>query len=149
MKKTFLLGTKPSLFVFLSILFLSNASIAFFDTEQSRIEYWLMIANAIAGFYALFFTLLVLTDLVGTAPKVVVHNEGLLLKGKAFSTGHDIKWDEIKSISFHSYQIDLKLETKPLFFSYKSTAATSKRIKDAIRDMAELKQVPVTGGVVY
>ena len=146
MKKTFLLGTKPSLFVFLSILFLSNASIAYFDAEQSRLEYWLMIINAIAGVYALGFTLLVLTDLMGTAPKVVVYSEGLLLKAKAFSSGHDIKWEEIKSITFHSYQIDLKLETKPLFFSYKATASTSKRIKDAIRDMADLKNIEVLGG---
>ena len=146
MKKTFLLGTKPALYIFLGLLFLSNAAIAYFDPDQSKLQYWLMIVNFIAGLYALLYSLFVLTDIAGTAPKVVVTNEGILLKGKAFSSGQELKWEDIQSITFHSYELDFKLETKPVFFNYRSTAKTSKKIKDAIRDMAQLKGVSVTGG---
>ena len=146
MKKTFLLGTKPWALLFLAILFLLNAIQAYFNPDQNRLEYWLMIANALTAIYALLYILIVLTDLIGTAPKVVVYNEGVFLKSRAFGSGKDIKWDEIKSITFHSYQIDLKLETEPVFFNYKASAKVSKEIKQAIRDMADMKNIPVSGG---
>ena len=146
MKKTFLLGTKPSLYIFLAILFLSNAIVAYFNPEQSRLEYWLMIVNAITGLFCLLFILFVLTDLTGTAPKVVVTNEGVLLKAKVFGSGRQIKWSEVSSMIFHSYQIDFKLDSEPVFFSYKASANVSRDIKQAIRDMADMKNIPITGG---
>lgn len=146
MKKTFLLGAKPWLYIFIGSLFLFNAGLAYFDAEQSRIDYWLMVLNFLVGIYAIAYGLFVQTSLFGTAPRVDVYNEGVFLKSKAFGSGREVKWDEIKSISFHSFQIDFKLDTEPIFFTYKSTAATSKKIKEAIRDMAEMKGITVTGG---
>lgn len=146
MKKTFLLGTRPWLFLFLTLLFWSNAVMSYFDPEQSRLDYVLMMTNALVGLYTLLYAFFVLTDLAGTAPKVVVSNEGLFLRAKPFSSGQDVKWEEIQAITFHSYQIDLKLETKPVFFSYKATSKTSREIKEAIRDMADLKGITVSGG---
>ena len=146
MKKTFLLGTSPWIFLFMAFLFLTNGTLGLFEEEQSRLKFWLMVANFGIGLYAILFVLFVLTDIMGTAPKVVVHNEGVLLKAKAFSSGREIKWEEVQGITFHSYQIDFKLDTKPLFFDYKAKAKTSKQIKDAIRDMANLKGITVTGG---
>lgn len=147
MKKTFLLRTNPWIFTVIGVLFLMNGITRFFRIEElSGMEYGLMVLNFGAGIYALLFTIIVLTDWLGTAPKVVVFNEGVLMKSKALASGRQIAWSEIKAITFHSYQIDFKLETEPVFFNYRSSANTSKKIKDAIRDMAELKEIPITGG---
>lgn len=123
-----------------------NASLAYFDEDQGRIDKWLMILNVLVGIYAILNALLVQTDLMGTASKVVVNNGGILLKSKAFSSGQEIKWEEIQSITFHSYQLDFKLETAPVFFNFKSSSKVSRAIKEAIRDMADLKGITVIGG---
>lgn len=130
----------------MGVMFLMNGIIGYFKEEQSIIEFWLMVLNLSFGAYAFVYGLLVSFDLMGVAPKVAVSGDGILLKAKAFTPGKELRWEEIQSITLHSYQIDFKLETKPLFFNYHCSAGTSKKIKEAIRDMADMKSIAVTGG---
>jgi hypothetical protein len=146
MKKTFSLGVRQWLYIFMGVMFLLNGIIGYFKEEPMTIEYWLMVLNLSFGSYAFIYGLIVSFDLMGLSPKVVVTSEGVLLKSKPFSSGKELSWDEVKAITFHSYQMDFKLETEPVFFDYNCSANTSMKIKEAIRDMAEMKQIPVTGG---
>lgn len=127
-------------------IFLLNGLVNYFKDELSTFGYWLMIVNLIVGSIAFLYGLIVSFDLFGMAPKVVVSSEGVLLKAKAFSAGKMVSWDDVRGIVFHSYQLDFKLDTEPIFFNYHSSNATSIKIKDAIRDMAALKNIEVKGG---
>jgi hypothetical protein len=127
-------------------MFLLNGILDYFRDDPSTIDYWLMVFNLSFGTYALIYGLFVSFDIMGVAPKVVVSSEGLFLKSKAAKSGKHLDWENIQSITFHSFQLDFKLDTEPVFFHYNCSAETSKKIKDAIRDMADLKNIEVLGG---
>ena len=147
MKKTFILRTgKPWAFYFMAIYFLFNAVSGYLNDDRSSLDYWAAVLSGLVFIAVIFYILFMLTDIMGTAPKVEVYNEGVLLRGRPFTSGRKITWDEIRSITFHHYQIDLKLDTEPVFFSYRCSASVSKQIKEAIRDMADLKNIEVKGG---
>jgi len=154
MKKTFLLGSGASTSVasgrwgnlFIGSVLITNGIRIYAYEDLGYLNIALLIATLGAGLYAIILVLMVFTDLFGTAPKVVVSNNNVLLKSRVFKSVKTIDWSEIKSIGFHAYQIDFKLETAPVFFDYRTSAKVSRLVKDAIRDMAELKNVPVTGG---
>jgi GTPase len=146
MKKSFILTGKPWGYSFMALYFLFYAVSGYLNDEKTTLGYWAAVLSGLAFIAVIFYLLFVVTDVMGTAPKVEVHNEGLLLRGRPFTSGRKISWEEVQSITFHHYQIDLKLDTEPVFFSYRSSAAVSKRIKEAIRDMADLKNIEVKGG---
>ena len=146
MKKTFYLGVRQWVYILMGVLFIVNGVANYFKEELNTVEYWLMLINLVFGTMALIYGLIVSFDLLGLAAKVVVSNDSILLKAKPFSASKVVAWNDIRSITFHSYQLDFKLDTAPIFFNYHCSNATSIKLKDAIRDMADLKNIEVKGG---
>ena len=113
MKKTFFLGVRNWIYILMGAMFLLNGIITYFKDDPGTFGYVLMVLNLSVGTYAFFYGIILTFYLMGLSPKVVVANEGVLLKAKAFASGKKIPWQTIQSITFHSYQLDFKLETEP------------------------------------
>ena len=57
-----------------------------------------------------------------------------------------LNWDDIKQIKFDAYKIDFQLNKRKEVFRYRSNPNISKKIKQTLLEIAEQKNIPVTGG---
>lgn len=149
MKKTILLGEKGMisanvskwLFGILGLLWLILGIIEIYE-EGSSI--------GSIGYLAIAFVFIVYSILVFTinplAPKVIITDHEIKIKRKVIGGHINILWNDIKSIEFDQYTIAFHLTEGVKEFTYRTNADISIEIKSSIREIAETKNISVTGG---
>lgn len=80
------------------------------------------------------------------APRVEVDSGSLVFKNGVLKEPKTIRWNKIKQIEFASSRLVFSMPDSEYAFLYDTQAETSKEIKSTIREMAESKQIKVTGG---
>ena len=80
------------------------------------------------------------------APRISIDENVILCKTSFFRKGYQIKWIDIKSIEFNPYQVDFVLENKTENLTYDTNADVSIDIKEALREVAEAKNIEIIGG---
>ena len=149
MKKTILLGEKGMistkiskwLFTILGLLWLLLGIIRFYEDGAGTGS----IAYLVIAFAFILYSILVFT-VNPFAPKVILSDEEIVLKRKAFSSPVKILWNSIQSIEFNQYMIAFHSTEGVEEFSYSTNADISIEIKTAIREIAEQKNIQVVGG---
>lgn len=80
------------------------------------------------------------------ASKVKVDDAEIVLKNSFWKPAHKIKWTDIVAINFEPYQIVFLLQNSTYEFAYKCDADISREAKRTIREIAEQKDIEITGG---
>ena len=71
----------------------------------------------------------------------------LKLKESLWGSVIVLSWDEIASIAYESYRLDFQLcSGKTVGFNYTTNSDTSKEVKNLIREVAERKNIAISGG---
>jgi hypothetical protein len=132
--------------IFLGIIFILNGLNTYYSDNLGYIEYGLMVANFSVGVYAIIYALIALSKFSIFSPKVKLSDSLIHFKSAITKKSKTLAWSEVKKIQFQAYSIEFILDKETVEFSYRSNAKVSKRIKDALRKVAETKNIEVTGG---
>lgn len=156
MSKTILLGSggTPNFdikvqkwnMIFFGILFLLQGYSYLLKIDQGT---WAKVMTGItfmSGSYVIIFALLNFSRSSKFAPKVIVDETSIKFKPGLFKKYRYFNWQDIQSISFKSFRVDFKTENTVEILSYDCTSDISIDIKEAIREMAEKKNIEVVGG---
>ena len=147
MKQTILLGNEGPISVaftmwgsiFLGLTFIANG-IYYLDSETFGI-FLLMI-----GILTIIYSLLAFTKFSKLSPKVKLNDSHLILRSSVIKKPMIFTWAEISKIRFHSYQIDIILDKETIEFTYRTNSKISVKIKEAIRDIADSKNIETLDG---
>ncbi len=120
--------------IFLGLTFIANG-ISYLDSETFGI-FLLMI-----GILAIIYSLLAFTKFSKLSPKVKLNDSHLILRSSVIKKPMIFTWAEIRKIRFHSYQIDIILDKETIEFTYRTNSKISVKIKEAIRDIADSKNI--------
>ena len=147
MKQIILLGNEGPISVaftmwgsiFLGLTFIANG-IYYLDSETFGI-FLLMI-----GILTIIYSLLAFTKFSKLSPKVKLNDSHLILRSSVIKKPMIFTWAEIRKIRFHSYQIDIILDKETIEFTYRTNSKISVKIKEAIRDIADSKNIETLDG---
>jgi len=102
--------------------------------------------NLFLGIFMIITPLFLLSEKSIFSPKVKITNEHVLLKNGFWSRSKKLPWATIQQIVFGSYKIIFQMNEKNHIFQYDSDSEVSIQIKNALREGAEEKNIPVIGG---
>ena len=125
--------------IFLGLTFIANG-IYYLDSETFGI-FLLMI-----GILTIIYSLLAFTKFSKLSPKVKLNDSHLILRSSVIKKPMIFTWAEIRKIRFHSYQIDIILDKETIEFTYRTNSKISVKIKEAIRDIADSKNIETLDG---
>jgi hypothetical protein len=145
-KHTFSMKTNRILWVFSGVLYIGTGIFQFYRYQDEGISYFVWILLILGGLYLIFFGVLGLSEKSKYAPKVALTDETIQIKKSFWKPAKQLKWNDITSINFKSYQIHFQFKKETYTFNYNSTADTSIEIKIAIRSFAESKGIEVVAG---
>ena len=101
---------------------------------------WLFLGACFLLYSLLVFTATPLT------PKMRITDIQVELKNKIFGKRTKVMWTDVQSIEFGQFMIIFKLKDRDEVFNYSSNTDASIEIKSSIRELADSKNIPVTGG---
>ena len=101
---------------------------------------WLIIGASFLIYGLIIFSATLLT------PQIRITDSEIQIKKKILDKATLVPWTHILSIEFGPYLISLQLNDRVETISYSSHAEASIEIKSIIREVAESKDIPVTGG---
>ena len=149
MKKTILLGEKGMISTKTSAWLLGILGLMWL--VLGGIEIFKENATIGSSGYLLIGVVLILYSLIvftvnPFAPKVNISDTEIKIKKKVFGGSHKILWANMKSIELDQYLIIFHLLDRSEEISYSTNAEISIDIKSTIREVAESKNIQVTGG---
>ena len=134
------------LFSLTGLLFLANG---IFNISYNKLEplgMTLGVLILIGGWFYLFYGIFAFSQGSKFAPKIAFDESTIELKNSIWKSTTTLKWSEVSSITFESFDIIFQLQDHSASFSYKANPETSISIKQSIRDVAAQKNIFVTGG---
>lgn len=149
MRKTVLFGSSDNIStrakwlisLFVSVSYLGFGITKLYYDREAYVSYgWILL-----GIIAFLYGTLMYSN-TPLSPKFQIDDNRLTFKNKIFSKPVLIDWTSIKSIEFKSYAIIFHLDKSIERIAYNSNTTTSIEIKSIIRDIAESKEIEVTGG---
>lgn len=154
MSKTILIGMNNKfsakankwLFSLTGLLFLVNGGFNIYSNNLQPFRIILGILMLIGGIYYVFYGLFGFSHNSKLATKVKVNDYMIELKNSLWKPSTTIKWADLSSIKFQSYEIIFQLEGSSNSFSYNANSDVSKTIKQTIREFAERKNIEVVSG---
>ena len=150
LNKTIVLGSTKAnkwLVGFSAVIFLLNAGFhIYFGLQDDPFRFVLGILFLAATIYYFFYASIGFSSNSKYSPKVRVDESTVVFRNSVWKPSKRIKWSDISTIAFHSYQIDFETKRGSISFSYDSSADVSKSIKHTIREFAEMKGIEVIGG---
>ncbi len=150
LNKTIVLGSTKAnkwLFGFSAVIFLLNAGFhVFYGLQDDPFRFVLGILFLAATIYYFFYASVGFSPNSKYSPKVRVDESTVVFRNSVWKPSKRMKWSDISTITFHSYQIDFDTKKGPVTFSYNASADVSKSIKQMIRESAEMKGIEVIGG---
>jgi len=153
MKKTILLATNPFNFrPVINIIIAVLGSIIFifggirYLTHNSSFEIFLGIGWLVVGIRYLAHGFIMSNPSSKFAPRFSISENELLFKETLMKPSIQVPWDKINKIQFGQYRLDVSTKDSDLSLGYLTNPDVSKRIKSAIREIAESKQIEVIGG---
>lgn len=117
--------------------------IAFEITTRSII---LNIFLILTGLSVLMLAIIQFNPANSLAPKVVIDEESIEIREEMFKNSRLIDWHDIQTITFEPFVLTFLLKDNTLEQAVLNTdASISIQIKQAIREIAEKKSIPVIG----
>jgi hypothetical protein len=153
MERTILLGlgnegfslkAQRVLYFFLGLMFLLQGAFSF--TREAPFSIWnilLTIAQVAGGAVFLFFSFLMLSVSSKFSPKVRLTEELIEFRLGFFQANIVITWENIRAIEIRTYGVNFQLEESERRIDYTASAEISKEIKNAIKELAEKKNIVV------
>jgi hypothetical protein len=153
MERTILLGlgnegfslkAQRGLYFFLGLMFLLQGAFSF--TREAPFSIWnilLTIAQVAGGAVFLFFSFLMLSVSSKFSPKVRLTEELIEFRLGFFQANIVITWENIRAIEIRTYGVNFQLEESERRIDYTASAEISKEIKNAIKELAEKKNIVV------
>jgi len=92
------------------------------------------------------FSILMYSEKSKYAPRISIGDNLIRIKEKLMRQSIEIPWGEIKNVNFTQNKIMFLREDSDYVFNYESSTDTYKSIKSAIKELAESKNIKVTGG---
>ena len=126
-------------FLIYGVLYIDLNSINSFGTILGIILILLSILNIVFGLTAFSIN-------SKYAMRLKVNDSLLEFKSAYLKPVVRLKWDDIKQIKFDAYKIDFQLNKRKEVFRYRSNSEVSIEIKKTLREIAEQKNITVTGG---
>lgn len=149
MDKTVILGTKNVISnkaskwisIIIGMLYIVLGSLKTYEQGSSFDSLgWLVL-----GIGLLLYGLLVFAP-TSLTPKMRINNNQVGLKNKIFGKTTDVMWKDVQSIEFGQFMITFKLKDREEVLTYNSNPDASIEIKSSIRELAESKNIQVSGG---
>jgi hypothetical protein len=149
MDKTVILGSKNVISnkaskwisMIIGIMYLVLGSVKTYEQGSSFDSLgWLFL-----GACFLLYTLLVFSATPLT-PKMRISDIKIELKNKIFGKTTIVMWTDVQSIEFGQFMITFKLKDRDQVLNYDSNPDASIAIKSLIREIAESKNIQVSGG---
>jgi hypothetical protein len=153
MERTILLGlgnegfslkAQRVLYFFLGLMFLLQGAFSF--TREAPFSIWnilLTIAQVAGGAVFLFFSFSMLSVSSKFSPKVRLTEELIEFRLGFFQANIVITWENIRAIEIRTYGVNFQLEESERRIDYTASAEISKEIKNAIKELAEKKNIVV------
>ena len=132
--------------IFIGTVLILNGVRGFPLEEYRSFDFALTVVNIVIGVYTIIYALIALTKFSGFSPKVKLSDSVFVLKSSVRKKSLILAWSEVQKIRFHSYQIDFILSDKTVEFAYRTNSKISKRVKNAIKEIAQEKNIEITGG---
>ena len=156
MNKTILLGAsgahtfdikiqKWNYFI-LGALFIAQGLTYFYRIDEGIWTKLMMNLTFMSGTYVIIFALINFSRTSKYSPKLKIDDDSVELKTSLFKKGIKVKWQEIQSVSFKPYRVDFKVADTVEVITYDTTSDISIEIKEALREIAEKKNIEVIGG---
>jgi len=149
MGKTVILGSKNVisnnvskwLSLIIGILYLVLGAVKTYEQGSSFDSLgWLFLGACFILYGLLVFTATPLT------PKMRISDIQVELKNKIFGKRTKVMWADVQSIEFGQFMIIFKLKDRDKELNYRSNKDASIEIKSLIREIAENKNIQVSGG---
>ncbi len=100
----------------------------------------------IFGVFYFFYGILRYSTKSKFSPKVKIDDQTIELKDGMWKPARILKWSDVSSITFQSYELNFRLQDSVYKFTYDTNPENSREIKQTIRKLAERKNIEVTGG---
>ena len=154
MTKTIILGLNNNfsvranrwLFVFAGLLFSLNGISHLISDSLKPYNLVLGIVFILFGLFYAIYGFFRFSTTSRFAPKIVLEDNLIALKKTFWKPAHTLKWPDIRSIEYGSYEIKFNLIDSSYLFSYSSGPDESIMIKKSIREFAHQKNIDVKGG---
>jgi hypothetical protein len=156
MSKTILLGSGGTAkfdvkvqkwnYFFLGALFITQGVTYFYRIDDGVWTNVMMNLTFLSGVYLIGFALINFSRTSKYSPKLKIDDTCVELKTSLFKKSKKLNWLDIQSVRFKSFRIDFKTLSTVEVFAYDCTSDISVDIKEAIRDVAEKKNIEVIGG---
>jgi len=133
-------------YILLGGLFLLQGGNYLYGSKDGAFDKFMMYLMFYSGMYAIAFALINFSRSSKFAPKVIVDESKTKFKRSLLKKKNTFNWQDIQSIRFKSFRIDFKTVKTVEILSYDCTSDISIDVKEAIREMAEKKNIEVIGG---
>ena len=152
MNKTILIGTNNKFsskanrwfFSLFGLLFLANGAFNIYSDTTKPLKLILGVLMIFGGLFCGAYGLLGFSKKSRFALKVKIDDETIEIKYSLLKPPMLLNWSAIQAITFGQHEVGFDLGSITKLFSYRANEETSRNIKQAIRDMAESKNIPVT-----
>jgi len=105
------------------------------------------IVLAIGGLLMVIYGIIIFTPSSRLVPKIEIGDEQIIIKQEFSKNGVVLNWGNIKEIVYKTFEIDFVLnDDKTEIVNLQTSAEISVEIKETIRQLADQKQITVTGG---
>ncbi len=145
-KNNFSMKTNRILWVSSGVLYIALGIFQIYRYQNEDLSFLAWSYLIIGGLFLILYGFMGLSEKSKYAPKVLLTDEIIQIKKSFWKPAKQLKWSEISSINYKSYEIDFHLNKETYTFSYHTNAETSIEIKKAIREHSERKNIEVMGG---
>ncbi len=104
------------------------------------------VGMGINGYYPAYFRSFDIEQVLKYAPRLAWDEKELLFKATISKRSNNFLWDQIRRIEFQPYRLVICTDGSDHNLEYSTDASTSKKVKSAIREIAESKHIEVIGG---
>ncbi len=132
-------------FIFTGIIDINNSKILYPDYKLEMIMVIGGTLLVIGGILFFVLSTLSLSEKSRFAPSIRVDEKEIRLKRNLFISPVIISWNDIKNIQMGSYDLAISTNRGKIDFLYRAYPDDSALIKSFIRELAELKQIAITG----
>jgi len=134
------------LWIFMGSLFLIQGILNYYRDSDWIVDKLMVNLMLLGGMSAFIFAWANFSKRSRFAPKLKLDENSIALKGGLFKKNKKLKWTDIRSITLKPFRIDFKTEETVEVIAYECTSDISIEVKEAIRGVAEKKNIEVIGG---
>jgi len=99
------------------------------------------------GLFLIFLGFALFSSKFSLTPKILISDHTIQIRENLFSRMKIVNWEDVKALTFKSFCIEVEEKNNSIKTLWlKTNAEVSIEIKKMLRELADKKSIPVTGG---